>query len=160
MKKIITLNRAQNLIKQLKQKAKTIVLAGGCFDLLHLGHLKFLEAAKKQGDTLIIALESDENVKRLKGVGRPINSQKDRAKLLAALDFVDYVLLLPKMPTHQDYFNLVKYLKPDVIAVTDGDPKLKLKRQQAKLVGGKVKTVIKLIKTISTRQLVKILDLN
>lgn len=160
MKKIITLGQVEKLIKKVRTARKTIVLAGGCFDILHIGHLKFLEAAKKEGDILIVALESDENVKRLKGRGRPINPQKDRASLLAALEVVDYILLLPEMKTHQDYFNLIKYLKPDILAVTQGDPRLAFKKKQMKAVGGKVKVVIKPIKDLSSGRLAKILGLD
>lgn len=155
MKKIVNLRQIETLVKRIRGVGKTIVLAGGCFDILHQGHLKFLEAAKKQGDALIVALESDENVKRLKGEGRPINKQKQRARLLATLKMVDLVLLLPEMRTHEDYFNLVKYLKPDMVAVTEGDPHLTLKEEQARLVGGKVKMVIKRIKKFSTSKLLK-----
>lgn len=160
MRKIISLEQAPKLREQFENEGKTIVLAGGCFDILHLGHLKFLEAAKKQGDILIICLESDENVKRLKGKTRPINPSKERATLLAALEVVDYVLILPELVTCKDYFNLVKYLKPDILAVTAGDPKLTFKKKQMKWVRGKVKVVIKPIETVSTSRLVKILGLD
>lgn len=160
MKKILNLNRAKILVNQINNEAKSIVLAGGCFDILHLGHIKFLEAAKKQGEILLVALESDRNVKKLKGPNRPINPQKYRARILAALTMVDYVILLPPMPTHQDYFSLVQTIKPDVTAVTAGDPHLKEKIQQAKMVGGKVKIVIPYLKTISTTKLAKILGID
>lgn len=159
MEKIIKLKMAINLSETLRSQGKTIVLAGGCFDILHLGHLHFLEKAKMAGDVLMIALESDENVKKLKGEGRPINSQKDRAKILTALRIVDYVILLPFMKGHADYFSLVKNLKPDIIAVTAGDPQLKQKKEQAKAVNGKVKVVTPYLKTASTSQLVKILGI-
>lgn len=158
--KIISLKKAKQLSRTLRLEDKKIVLVGGCFDILHLGHLKFLEAAKREGSVLIVALESDENVRRLKGRDRPVNPQKDRASLLAGLEVVDYILLLPEMEAHEDYFNLVKYLKPDVIAVTAGDPNLAQKRKQTKMVGGKFKIVISRLKTVSTSRLVKILDLN
>jgi len=160
MGKIIELNKAKEVVKKLKTTGKTVVLVGGCFDILHLGHLKFLEAAKKQGDILIIALESDENVRKLKGQGRPINSQKDRASLLAGLSVTDYVLLLPQMKTYQDYFNLVKYLKPDVVAVTEGDPHLSFKKLQVETIGGKIKVVIKRIKKFSSSKFLKTLKVS
>lgn len=155
MGKVINLRQIREIVKKLKMAGKTAVLAGGCFDILHFGHLKFLEAAKKQGDVLMVALESDENVKRLKGEGRPINPQKDRAGLLAALEVVDYILLLPEMKTHQDYFNLVKYLRPDIVAVTAGDPHLSLKRKQMREVGGKAKIVLARIKKFSTSKFLR-----
>lgn len=155
MKKVVNLSQIDKIIREVKARVKTIVLVGGCFDILHLGHIKFLEAAKKQGDILIVALESDENVKKLKGKGRPVNSQKERASLLASLEVVDYVFPLPEMKTHRDYFNLVKYLKPDMVAVTAGDPYLSLKKQQVKIIGGKIKVVIKRIKKFSTTKFLR-----
>lgn len=158
MEKVITLKQAENIIKKLRNEAKTIVLAGGCFDILHLGHIKFLTAAEKAGDVLIVALESDENVKRLKGNGRPINSQKDRAEVLSAISAVDYVLLLPPMENDLGYFNLVNMLRPEIIAVTAGDPHLTKKQGQVKLYGGQVKLVTPLLTTSSTTRLAKILQ--
>ena len=155
MKKIITLGQVQNLIKQLKQEAKTIVLAGGCFDILHQGHLRFLEAAKKHGDILIIALESDENVKRLKGQERPINKESLRAKNLIRTGFVDYVIILPTLKTATNYLNLVKTLIPDIIAVTAGDSQIANKKRQAETVGGKVKVVINRLPSFSTSKIIK-----
>lgn len=156
MGKIITLKQAEEIIKRLKNGAKTVVLAGGCFDILHLGHLRFLEKAKKEGDILLVALEHDETIKRLKGKDRPINPQKDRARILSALKVVDYVVLLPPMESHADYFSLVKNLKPDVIAVTSGDPHLEQKKKQARVVGGEVRVVTPLFKTPSTTKLLKL----
>lgn len=153
MEKIIKPSQTKDVIKKIKAGGKTIVLAGGCFDILHLGHIKYLEAAKKEGDLLLVCLESDENVKRLKGPGRPINSQKDRAAVLASLACVDFVLLLPKMEKDNDYLNLVKTVKPDTIALTSGDPLEDKVRKQAKAAGAKVKIVINRLKNYSTTKL-------
>ncbi len=71
------------------------VLVGGCFDLLHFGHIKFLEEAKKSGDYLVVALESDENVRRTKGETRPIHTQEQRKAMLESLTCVDEVIMLP-----------------------------------------------------------------
>ena len=97
-----------------------VVLVGGCFDILHYGHISFLEKAKSLGDCLIVALESDENVKKLKGPGRPIHTQKQRAGMLKELKCVDEVILLPPIP---DYERLVQKIEPDIIAITQGDTK-------------------------------------
>jgi len=153
MGKIIKLNQVEGVIKKIKAAGKTTVLAGGCFDLLHFGHVKYLEAAKKEGDILVVALEFDDNVKRLKGPNRPINSQENRAKLLSAISFVDFVLLLPLMKTDQDYLSLVKKIKPEVIALTAGDPFEQKVRKEAKIVGATVKIVIKRLKDYSTSKL-------
>lgn len=156
MEKIINPKEASKVIKGQKALGRKVVLAGGCFDILHLGHLAFLEKAKKEGDILLVALENDKTIKRLKGKDRPINSQKDRARILSALKVVDYVVLLPPMESHADYFSLVKNLKPDVIAVTSGDPHLEQKKKQARVVGGEVRVVTPLFKTPSTTKLLKL----
>lgn len=160
MKKILDLEQAQPLAKNLRKEGKTTVLTGGCFDILHLGHIKFLTAAKKQGEVLMVALESDENVKKLKGAGRPINTQKVRAEILSALEMVNYVILLPLMDGHADYFSLVQNLKPAVIAVTAGDPHLKQKQKQAQIIGAVLKVVTTHLESTSTSRLVKILGLD
>mgnify|MGYP002622780327 FL=1 len=114
------------------------VLVGGCFDLMHYGHVVFLEKAKALGDHLVVALESDENVKRLKGKGRPIHTHEQRKKMLESLKSVDEVLTLPPMQKDADYENLVRKVKPAVIAVTEGDPMLAKKKAHAEKVGAKV----------------------
>lgn len=159
MRKIINLKKAHQVCKQLKASSKTLVLVGGCFDILHFGHINFLKKAKKEGDILIVALESDKNIKILKGKGRPIHSQKKRAEVLAALEFVDFVICLPLMKSDRDYLELVKKIRPNIIAVTAGDPKLKNKEKQARVVGAKVKVVSNRLKTPSTREIMRLLKL-
>ena len=160
MEKIIKLNQIDDSVKQIKNQCQTIVLVGGCFDILHYGHLKFLEKAKKDGDILIVALESDEKIKKLKGEDRPIHSQKQRAEMLTALRVVDFVICLPLMKSDQDYLELVKKVKPDVIAVTAGDPKLKNKKEQAKAISAKVKIVTPRLKTLSTQEIISRLKIS
>jgi rfaE bifunctional protein nucleotidyltransferase chain/domain len=138
-----------------KNKGK-IVLTGGCFDILHIGHVKFLSEAKGAGDYLIILLESDKKVKELKGKNRPVFIQRERAEMLSALGSVDLVVLLPMIEDDGDYLNLAMKIKPDIIAVTEDDPHIEKKRGQAKEVGGELK-IIPLTKTFSTSKLAKIL---
>lgn len=157
MNKIVDFNHLQLLVKKLKQERQPVVLVGGCFDILHLGHIRFLNEAKKLG-TVVVALESDENLRRYKGVSRPIHQQNQRAEVLAALSSVDYIIILPSFTTDQDYFDLTKTVSPDVIVVTAGDPQLANKQKQAEMVGAKLTTIPK-IKTPSTSQLVKLLEL-
>ncbi len=125
-------------------KGKKIVLVGGCFDILHPGHVIFLEKAKQAGDILIVLLESDEKVRKLKGINRPVHIQKERAKILSALRSVDYVVMLPFMKKSLDYDQLIAQIKPDVIAATFGDINIHHKRI-AKKVGAKLKFVTKII---------------
>lgn len=134
---IITPSEIENIDKNIKT-----VLAGGCFDIIHPGHIEFLNTAKSISEKLIILLESDENVKERKGNDRPIHSQKVRSKNLEKLGIVDYIVCLPYINTNEYYYNLVLSLHPDIIAVTKGDPLLDIKREQAKLVNGEVIEVI------------------
>lgn len=134
------------------------VLVGGCFDLLHYGHVRFLEEAKKLGDRLVVALESDENVRRMKGEGRPIHNQGQRKEMLEALSCVDEVMSLPPMSSHQEYYDLVTRVAPQIIAITEGDPLEANKRDQATKVGATL-VVIPKIPTPSTSQLAKLLGL-
>ena len=135
-----------------------IVLTGGCFDILHIGHVRFLSEAKKMGDYLVVLLESDEKVKELKGKNRPVFIQKERAEVLSALGSVDLIVLLPMMENDSDYLNLLMKIKPDIIAVTEDDPHIEKKRFQAKEVGGELK-IISLTKTFSTSKLANILGM-
>lgn len=134
------------------------ILVGGCFDILHFGHITFLKQAKQLGDYLIVALESDENVKRVKGDARPIHTQEQRKTMLKALNCIDEVIALPPMNNDQEYITFVQKIHPTIIAVTDGDPILEKKKQQANLVGATL-IVIPKIRTPSTSQLAKLLGL-
>ena len=139
---VLTIEQASKTSRKLKEKGKKIVLVGGCFDILHVGHLEFLKLSKKNGDILIIALESDKRVTYLKGTQRPINSQSIRADNLANLSVVDYVITLPYFEKDYDYEALVKGLEPDIIAVTKPDRIFDIKKKYADMVGGKVVEVM------------------
>lgn len=157
MKKIITINHAVKESGILRHNGKKIVLAGGCFDILHIGHIIFLEKAKAAGDRLFVFLESDESIKKLKGENRPINNQEDRAKILAALMMVDYVILLAPYLTDKDYEDMIIRLKPDIIAITKGDPNKGQKKGQADLINSRIIEVTGFISDQSTTRLVKLL---
>lgn len=155
MKKILTISEGVKLAQKFKKQNKTIVVVGGVFDILHLGHIKFLENAKKQGDYLFVLLEDDKKAKTTKGPKRPINSQKDRAKILSALESVDYIILLKNMTNNDQYDKLISQMSPSVFAVTENDPQIIHKKRQAKLVKGKIMFVTKRINDYSTTQLAK-----
>src|SRR3989344_8180966 len=114
------------------------VLVGGCFDLIHFGHVHFLKKARTLGDYLVVALESDINVRRLKGRGRPVHSQKQRKIMLESLRFVDRVIPLSEMKTDADYRRMVVRIRPKIIAVTKGDALLTKKTAHAASVGAKL----------------------
>ncbi len=106
----------QTLVKHARENGKKVIFTNGCFDILHVGHVKYLQIAKSFGDILIVGLNSDESVSRLKGPTRPVNVAEDRAYLLAALEAVDFVV-----PFSEDTpYNLIKMIEPDTL-VKGGD---------------------------------------
>jgi rfaE bifunctional protein nucleotidyltransferase chain/domain len=94
---IIALENVAERAKQLRQAGKKLVVTNGCFDLLHVGHVRYLQAARAKGDVLIVGLNADASVRALKGAGRPLNNENDRAEVLAALEFVDVVTIFPEL---------------------------------------------------------------
>ena len=148
--KIKTLPYAISAIIKLKQKNKKIVFTNGCFDILHAGHVSYLSKAKSLGDILVIGLNSDSSVKKIKGKSRPVVSQKNRALLLAALEVVDFVVVFNE-PTPA---KLIKAVKPDIL-VKGGDWKKEeiVGAEFVESYGGKVKSLA-YIKGLSTRGLI------
>jgi D-beta-D-heptose 7-phosphate kinase/D-beta-D-heptose 1-phosphate adenosyltransferase len=110
-KKILPREKLREILTGLKREGRRIVFTNGCFDILHLGHVLYLREAKKHGDILVVGLNSDGSVRRLKGEGRPITPEGDRAELLAALEMVDYVSVF-KEDTPAE---LIATLKPDIL---------------------------------------------
>lgn len=157
MGKIIQFANLNTELKVIKQKDDRIILAGGCFDIIHQGHLEFLKRAKALGGKLIILLESDENVRKYKGLRRPIHTQKVRAKILSFIKPVDIVICLPPINQDLEYFDLVKTLQPAIIAISHCDPLISLKREQAKTVKGSVVEVTNRL-PYSTSEIVKKLN--
>jgi len=115
---IKTWDEIELLSKKLKTNGKKLVFTNGCFDLLHTGHVRYLETAKSYGDVLILGLNSDRSVNALKGNSRPINNQQDRAYILAALDAVDYVVIFDE----DTPYDLIKKIRPHIL-VKGGDYK-------------------------------------
>ena len=107
---LVKQNELDDLLKKLRNEKKTIVTTNGCFDILHVGHVRYLEKAKSFGDILIVALNSDKSVKSIKGESRPINNENDRAEILSALRCVDYVVIFDEVSP----INLLLKIKPDV----------------------------------------------
>lgn len=158
MAKIVRPQGLISIVTSIKRDKKSIVLVGGCFDILHIGHIKFLHEAKKMGDCLIVLLESDEKVQGLKGKNRPLFTQKERAQVLSSISFADYVVLLPTIRSEKNYEDLVLLVQPNIIATTEGDPLLTKKKNQAKKAKTKVK-IIPQVKTYSSSKLSKLLGI-
>src|SRR5258706_16448027 len=116
MKKIVNIKDIEQISNRLHKEGRSIVIAGGCFDILHIGHVTFLENAKKQADFLIVFIESDTMVRKRKGIDRPIHTQQQRAHLVAGLAVVDYVLLLSEDMANEDYDRLILAIRPRIIA--------------------------------------------
>ncbi len=116
--KILDLSSYRILLKDLKKLGHKIVFTNGCFDILHLGHITYLEEAKAKGDILVVGLNSDDSVKRLKGPERPIKDEKSRASILAALSSVDVVIIFED----DTPISLIKAVQPDIL-VKGGDYK-------------------------------------
>ncbi len=119
MKTVDTI-QIKNITEQLKADGKTIVFTNGCFDILHVGHVRYLKAARDLGDCLILGLNSDQSVRNLKGPTRPINNQDDRAEVLSALSAVDYIVIFEESTAE----NLISQIKPSIY-VKGGDYNIK-----------------------------------
>lgn len=110
--KIKTNEDLQGIIKDLKTKGKRIVFTNGCFDLLHLGHVRYLEKAKSLGDILVVGINSDRSVQSLKGPERPILPEEERAEILSSLECVDYVTIFNELTP----LELISSLQPHILA--------------------------------------------
>jgi rfaE bifunctional protein nucleotidyltransferase chain/domain len=123
------------LLQQLKTEGNVVVTTNGCFDVLHLGHLRYLQAARQLGDLLVVAVNSDNSVRELKGENRPLVPEDERAEMLAGLECVDYVVIFPESTP----IELLSELKPN-IHVKGGDYKLEqlIEREVVEKNGGKV----------------------
>jgi D-beta-D-heptose 7-phosphate kinase / D-beta-D-heptose 1-phosphate adenosyltransferase len=146
-KHIKSLKEIRAICKEFKSKGKKIVFTNGCFDLLHTGHVKYLEASKNFGDILIVGLNSNKSVKSIKSKDRPINSENDRAYLLAALESVDYVVIFDE----DTPIDLIKSIKPDTLVKgADYDGK--------EIVGQEIANELKLVEFVngkSTSNIIK-----
>lgn len=140
-KKIVKIKVLINIIKRLKKEKNIIVFTNGCFDLIHIGHIHLLEQAKSFGSKLVVGLNSDVSVKKIKGDKRPIVSEVERAYIIAALSCVDYVVIF----NEDTPCNIISLLKPHIhVKGGDYDPNDFNKMPEAKIVknyGGKIKSV-------------------
>lgn len=143
--------------------ANELVVVTGVFDLLHIGHLRFLEAARRLGGAtgrLVVGMESDERVRRWKGPNRPVQTEEDRRDLVTALRVVDEVFLIEGERVDPAYYaELLRPLHPQYLAVTADDPFLEEKREAMRVIGVELRVVTPRIENYSTTHLVRLLGL-
>jgi rfaE bifunctional protein nucleotidyltransferase chain/domain len=136
--KIVSREGLHPILEEHRRSGRTIVFANGVFDLLHVGHVRYLEAARAEGDLLIVGVNSDSSTRKLKGVGRPILTERARAALVAALRAVDHVVIFDEL----DVNSLLRELQPDVHAKgTDYTPDTVPERELAAILGIRVAIV-------------------
>ncbi|MEJ5172969.1 MAG: D-glycero-beta-D-manno-heptose 1-phosphate adenylyltransferase [Hydrogenothermaceae bacterium] len=142
-----------DVVNKLKKEGKKIVFTNGCFDIIHAGHVDYLQKAKSLGDFLIVGLNSDESVRRLKGDGRPVNPQEQRKRVLEALKPVDMVIIFEEDTPER----LIKEIKPDVL-VKGGDWKIEniVGADFVMSYGGKVYTIDFVYDTSTTKIVQKV----
>ena len=138
VEKILSLERAYELVAELKRQGKRVVFTNGCFDLLHPGHTRYLAEARKLGDVLIVAMNSDRSTRALKGLARPIQPEAERAEILAALKSVDYVTIFDDLTPQA----IIARMLPNVL-VKGGDwkPDAIVGRAEVEAAGGRVVSV-------------------
>jgi rfaE bifunctional protein nucleotidyltransferase chain/domain len=149
--KILARNTLKDKVDSLRQSGKIVVFTNGCFDLVHIGHIRLLQKARKQGDCLVVAVNSDNSVRRIKGPDRPKIPEKERAEVLAALGCVDWVTIF----NEPDPLVLIKLLKPHVLVKgTDWPAEEIVGASEVREAGGQVLR-IPLEPGISTSTLIK-----
>lgn len=150
MGKIITMQEIEKIVADLKNQKKKIVTTNGAFDILHIGHVRALQQAKSFGDILIVGVNSDSSVKQYKSDKRPINNEKDRAELIAALECVDYVTIFSETTP----IALLEVIKPDIhVKSGEYDPEKMPETPTVRKYGGQVK-ITPYIKGKSTTEII------
>lgn len=155
MGQVVTRNELSKIANELRGSGKRIVTTNGCFDLLHIGHIRILKAARNLGDILIIGLNSDNSVKRLKGPKRPITRADERAEILASLECVDYVSIFDE----DTPVEFLKAVKPDIhVKGSDHKPDNLAETPVVESFGGQVK-ILPLVRDKSTTAIVSQINL-
>ena len=147
--RLVPRRKVADLCSRIRKRGENIVFTNGVFDIIHMGHISYLSKAKAMGDVLIIGLNTDKSARKIKGKNRPINKQSDRAGVLSALEFVDYIVYFSEETPEK----LIRQIKPDVL-VKGADYKVSqiVGADFVKSYGGKVKR-IKLLPNRSTSRL-------
>lgn len=149
--KIKNLNSLKKIVSRIKKQGKKIVFTNGCFDILHYGHAKYLEDAKRKGDILIVGVNNDRSVRRIKGNKRPIVNESDRISLIAALESVDYAVLF----NEDTPIKVIEALSPNILVKgADWEKGNIVGEDIVSKLGGKV-VRIKLVKGRSTSNIIK-----
>jgi len=145
-----TLAELGELCRKLQKDRQRIILTNGCFDLLHVGHIKLFSASKKLGDVMIVAIDDDDSVRNLKGSGRPVISATERVRILSALDSVDYMIVFANSELDQ----VIKSIRPDILTKgSNYDSEEVLGRDIVESYGGRVE-LIPITEEISTTQII------
>lgn len=156
MKKAYALSQLKRIIAEEKSRGKRIVLANGCFDLIHVGHIRYLKESKQKGDILVLALNSDSSIRKLKGQGRPILNEKERVKILSSFSFIDYITVFEE----ENVKKVLLVLRPDIHAKgSDYTEETVPEKETVRKYGGKIaitggpkiKSTSQLIKQIAAR---------
>jgi rfaE bifunctional protein nucleotidyltransferase chain/domain len=156
LKKLYTLSQLTKIIQEHKKRGQKVVLANGCFDLIHVGHIRYLKESKKKGDVLVLALNSDSSIRKLKGEGRPILNQIERAEIASSFYFVDYITFFDEPNVEK----VLLALKPDIHAKgSDYTKETVPEKETVKQYGGaiaitggpKIKSTSELIKEIASK---------
>ena len=156
MKKLYTLSQLTKIIQEYKKRGQKVVLANGCFDLIHVGHIRYLKESKKKGDILVLALNSDSSIRKLKGEGRPILNQKERGDIASSFYFIDYITFFDEPNVEK----ILLALKPDIHAKgSDYTEETVPEKETVKRYGGtiaitggpKIKSTSLLIKEIASK---------
>ncbi len=151
LSKIVTLKDFLQKSDIWRKTGRRLVFTNGCFDILHAGHVRYLQAAKIEGDILLVGLNSDKSVKKVKGEKRPLIRQEQRAEILAGLECVDYVILFDE----SNPLNLIEAVKPDILVKgSDWDEKDIIGAESVQKAGGKVVRVA-VIPEISTSLIIE-----
>ena len=138
IEKLLPLDRAVEAVAELKRQGKRVVFTNGCFDLLHPGHTRYLAEARKLGDALLVAVNSDRSVRALKGPGRPVLPERERAEILAALASVDYVTIFDDLTPR----SVIARLLPQVLVKgADWGPGEIVGREEVEAAGGRVVSI-------------------
>jgi len=150
--KIKTLPDTKNEVKKLQQQGKKIVFTNGCFDILHAGHVDIFQQARELGDALVVAINSDSSIKKIKGEKRPVVPQEQRMQVVAALESVDFVVVF----SEEDPLKVIKEIQPDIL-VKGGDWEVEtiIGREIVEKKGGKVCS-IPLMEGISTTNIIEV----